>query len=90
MANINNKPCESFAQSLNPNSLPNSEILGQKLINISNLDDLWELLIKARALSAVALAYEDFSDLEPKIIHEYLWALDDFINKAYNIAHSFC
>ena len=46
-----------------------------KRLKIDILDDIWEYLVKAWALSSTALICEDFIEIDPVIIHEYLWAL---------------
>lgn len=47
--------------------------------NFAARDDLYENLSRAHALICVAMHARDFSEFSEKIIHNYLWAVEQQI-----------
>ena len=53
-------------------------------ISIDAFDSLAEHLSKAKALSQAALLNEDFLELSPQTIKDYIWVLNDCIEVAFD------
>ena len=53
------------------------------------IDNIAENLTKAKALTVTALMFEEFASLDAPLVGEYLWALEDFVTNAYNLAANF-
>jgi hypothetical protein len=50
------------------------------------LDNIAENLTKAKALTVTATLFEEFANLDAPLVNDYLWALEDLVTNAYNLA----